>query len=79
LRGEQYIVERHGEPMAAIVPLQLIESRQMARERVFQVISDVHTLTAQDDSDELERLIAKESAVVRRKRSARIRKARTAK
>jgi prevent-host-death family protein len=78
-RGEQYIIERHGEPMAAIVPLHIIEQRKLAQERVFQVISEVHARTAQEDTDELEKLIAAESTAVRRKRSTRIRSARRAK
>jgi prevent-host-death family protein len=78
-RGEQYIIKRQGEPVAAIVPLHIAEPRNLARERVFQVIADVHARTAREDPDQLEQLIAAEAATVRRKRSTRIRAARRAK
>lgn len=78
-RGEQYIIERQGEPMAAIVPVHMIEQRQFAKERVFELMSEVHARTAEEDPDKLEQLIAQEAAVVRQKRSRRIRAARRTK
>lgn len=78
-RGEQYIIERQGKPMAALVPVYMIEQRQIAKERVFELMSEVHARTAEEDADKLEQLIAQEAAVVRRKRSRRIRTARRTK
>jgi prevent-host-death family protein len=72
-RGEQFIIERRGMPIAAIVPLHTIEQRRLAKERVFQIMSEVHAKTAHEDSDELEQLVVAECAAVRRKRTARLR------
>jgi prevent-host-death family protein len=40
-RGDQYIIERAGKPMAAVVPIELFEQWQKAKEEVFAAISAV--------------------------------------
>ena len=40
-RGDQYIIERAGKPMAAVVPLSQLESWQQGREAFFQKIDQV--------------------------------------
>jgi len=35
-RGDKYIVERHGEPVAAVVPVELYEQWKRSRSRLFE-------------------------------------------
>jgi len=35
-RGERYIVERHGEPIAAVVPVEVYEQWKRSRNRFFE-------------------------------------------
>ena len=35
-RGDKYIVERHGEPVAAVVPMEVYEQWKNSRDRFFE-------------------------------------------
>ena len=37
-RGDKYIVERHGEPVAAVVPVEVYEQWKRSRSRLFEQI-----------------------------------------
>lgn len=39
--GDQYVIERAGRPMAAVVPIWQLEERQQRRERFFTMIEEV--------------------------------------
>jgi prevent-host-death family protein len=41
-RGDQYIIERAGKPMAAIVPVWQLEEWQKRRERFFATVEALH-------------------------------------
>jgi prevent-host-death family protein len=45
-KGDQYIIERAGKPMAAVVPLWQLEDRAKRRERIFSRARKVWQATA---------------------------------
>lgn len=45
-KGDQYIIERAGRPLAAVVPLWQLEARKERRERVFGMIEQVWRKTS---------------------------------
>ena len=44
-KGDQYIIERAGKPMAAVVPLWQLEDRGKRRERIFSMVQKVWRTT----------------------------------
>ena len=40
-KGDQFVIERAGKPMAAVVPLWQLEAWQQRREQFFAVVEDV--------------------------------------
>ena len=65
-RGDQYIIERAGKPMAAIVPIAYLEERQKHRERLWASIEAVWARTKDVPPDILEQEIAEALQNVRR-------------
>ena len=55
--GDRYIIERHGEPVAVLVPLELYEQWQRGRDRFFDHIEAVAKRTdmESEEADELVR------------------------
>lgn len=53
--GDRYIIERHGEPVAVLVPLELYEQWQRGRDRFFDHIETVakRVNMAPDEADQL--------------------------
>ncbi len=45
-KGDQFIIERAGKPMAAVVPLWQLEDRSKRRERVWEKVQKVWKSTA---------------------------------
>lgn len=37
-KGDSYVVERHGEPVAAVVPLRIYQNAKRRRERFFELM-----------------------------------------
>jgi len=65
-RGDQYIIERAGKPMAAIVPLAYLEERQKHRDRLWAAIEAVHARNAEEPAEVIEADIAEAVQAVRR-------------
>ena len=65
-RGDQYIIERAGKPMAAIVPISHLEERQKHRERLWAAIEAVWARTKDVPPDIIEQEIAEAVQSVRR-------------
>lgn len=42
LRGDRYIIERRGKPVAALVPVSINDQYERNRERFFQLVEQVH-------------------------------------
>ena len=60
-RGDQYIIERAGNPMAAVVPLWQLKTFQERRERLIRMVRDVQRRTTKLKPEVIEREV--ESAV----------------
>jgi len=64
-KGDQYIIERAGKPMAAIVPLWQIQERSQLRARLFQKIQSVWDANRTVKPEIVEREVAEAVAAVR--------------
>jgi len=67
-RGDQYIIERSGKPMAAVVPVEQYEQWQRERDAFFALVDKIHARNANVDPDELEKDIAAAVREVRKRR-----------
>ncbi len=50
-RGDQYIIERSGKPMAAVVPVAQLEEWHKRRERFFEMVDTMRDTTDADPDD----------------------------
>ena len=64
-RGDQYIIERAGKPMAVVVPVWQFEQWQQRREQFFAMIEAVHARNAEVPSEVIEQEIAEAVHAVR--------------
>jgi prevent-host-death family protein len=64
-RGDHYIIERAGKPMAAVVPVWQFEEWQQHRDQFFAMIDAVHARNAEVPSEVLEHEIAEAVRAVR--------------
>ena len=62
--GDRYVVERHGEPVAAIVPIEVYEQWKRARQAFFDQMREV-SARANMDPEEGAALVAEAVAAVR--------------
>jgi prevent-host-death family protein len=71
--GDQYVIERAGRPMAAVVPVWQVEERKKRRERFFSMMEEVWRKNKKVKPATLEREVAAAVRAVRtearRKRS----------
>ena len=51
--GDKYLINRHGEPAAAIVPVQIYENWKQQRQRLIELIQDVQSANQDADPDEV--------------------------
>ena len=72
-KGDQYVIERAGRPMAAVVPVWQLEERQKRRERLFAMIDEVQKRNRSVKPEVIEREVREAVRAVRAK--ARRRKA----
>ena len=54
-QNETYIVERHGRPAAALVPVKVLETWRHEREALFRAIREMQDANADADPDEVMR------------------------
>lgn len=52
-RGDSYVVLRHGEPAAAVVPVEVYEQWRESREALFETIREVQGRNPEADPDEV--------------------------
>ena len=63
-RGDRVVVERHGEPLAALVPIEVYEQWKRGRERFFETLQKA-ARQADLPPDEADALAAEAVAAVR--------------
>ena len=52
-QGEKYIVERHGQPAVAIVPISIYEQWKREQEELFELIASFQKSSGDNDPDEI--------------------------
>ena len=68
LRGDRYIVERRGQPLAALVPIAVNENYENNRARLFEMIEAIRERNKNVDSEEVQKAIETAIAEVRAER-----------
>ena len=66
-KGDQYIIERAGNPMAAVVPLWQLEAFQGRRERLFRTVQDAQQRTKKLKPEVIEREVEAAIHAVRKR------------
>ncbi len=56
-RNDQYIVERKGKPMVAIIPIKKLEQMDRARQRFFSNMSKISHSFSGEDSNKLDDIL----------------------
>jgi prevent-host-death family protein len=70
LRGDRYIVRRRGKPVAALVPLEVNESFERDRDRIFDLMETVAERNRNVPDAEIEAAIDQAVKEVRRAKAA---------
>jgi prevent-host-death family protein len=52
-RGDKYVIERHGKPAVAVVPVEIYENWKKQRTRLLTLIHEVQTANPDADPDEV--------------------------
>ena len=52
-RGDKYVINRHGEPAVAVVPIEVYENWKKQRQRLFDLVRDVQAANEAADPDEV--------------------------
>lgn len=58
-RGDHYIIERAGKPMAAVVPVEQYEQWRREREAFFDLVNGTRSRNADASPEQIERDVAK--------------------
>jgi len=67
--GDRYVIERAGKPMAAVVPLKVLEDYEENKERLFGLIKKARRRNKSVKPEVIEREVAEAVKAVRAKRS----------
>ena len=65
--NDQYIVERKGVPMVAIIPVKKLEQMDKARQRFFRNMSKISDGFAQEDPDKPDAIIEEATEAVKKR------------
>lgn len=52
-RGDKYVINRHGKPAVALVPIQVYENWKQQRKRLLELIAEVHAANPNADPEEV--------------------------
>jgi prevent-host-death family protein len=52
-QGDKYVINRHGKPAVAVVPVQVYENWKQQRKRLLELISEVQAANPEADPDEV--------------------------
>ncbi|MDP1809692.1 MAG: type II toxin-antitoxin system Phd/YefM family antitoxin [Actinomycetota bacterium] len=66
-RGDEFVIERAGKPMAALIPIQEYERWQAQREKDFAALEQVREQAAQYTPEEVQRDVAEAVRKVRKR------------
>lgn len=66
LRNDQYIVERKGKPLVAIVPIKKLEQLDKARQRFFKNMSKISDSFAGEDPKLLDNILEEATKAAKR-------------
>ena len=69
-RGDNYVIVKHGEPAAAIVPISLYRKWQHERQELFNVIREIRERNQEADPDEVMQEVLKAQQAVRQARAS---------
>jgi len=67
-RGDQYIIERSGKPMAALVPVEQYEQWQKEREAFFALVDEVRGRNREVQPEVIQEEVAAARRAARRRR-----------
>ena len=67
-RGDQFIIERAGKAMAALVPIEQFEKLRKAREEFFALVDEIHEANKGIPADVIERDVAAAVRAARKRR-----------
>ena len=70
-KGDQYVIERAGRPMAAVVPVWQLEEWQKRRQRFFGMVGELWQRNKKEKPDVIEREVEDASRAVRAKATRR--------
>ena len=70
-KGDQYVIERAGRPMAAVVPIWQLEEWQKRRQRFFGMVGELWQRIKKEKPDVIEREVDDASRAVRAKATRR--------
>ena len=68
-RGNPYVIERDGKPVAAVVPVEQLERAERARKEFFEIVDRIHERNKDVDPEEIERDIEAALEEVRKRRT----------
>ena len=68
-KGDQYVIERAGKPMAAVVPVWQLEEWQRRRERFFGAVEELQQQNQEVEPEVIEQEVRKAIRAVRTKAS----------
>ena len=66
-RGDQFVIERDGKAMAAVVPLKILEDYEQSQERFFSLIKEAQERNRDEDPQRLATEVDEAIRTVRRK------------
>jgi antitoxin (DNA-binding transcriptional repressor) of toxin-antitoxin stability system len=69
-RGDQFVIERDGKAMAAVVPLKILEDYERSRERFFSLIGEAQERNRGEDPGRLAAEVDRAVRAVRKRKSA---------
>ena len=64
-KGENYIIIKHGQPAAAVVPMEVYRQWKREREELFDVIRGIQATNADADPDQVMQAVLKAQQAVR--------------
>lgn len=66
--GDQYVIERNGQPAAAVVPIEVYEHWKRERKAMFDAIREMQAVNEGADPDQVMRDVLEAQQAVRRER-----------